>query len=621
MRAFRIAAWIPLIFVCSCAQKPAGNVQGFLDFRESSMETPVALDGTWDFFPGLLGQAGTPVPFRMPGTWNGVGGAEAHGCGTLHIRVMLGKAGHRLALRIPDIGTASRILINGAVAGETGRPSCTRGQDIERVQPRIILLPDTKILDLELQMSNFTDRKGGPWGPVVLGPHEVLDSNRVAALGFDAILAGATILMGFYHISLFAVRRKDRGPLWFGIFCLLIGLRSVLTGERFLLTYLPNLPFEVTFRAEYVTAYFAAPVFIHFFYHIRPDRIRPWLVRLYDLASWPVCLGVLVLPLAWTTQTLPYYHGVIAVATAGVLFRTIQFSLEGDRDARMGLLGVIVLSVCVVLDILHNEKVLYARIFVPAGLFFFLFFQSLIQAFRFSRAFSESEAYAGRLVDLARREKEVQRLVSEERMRVYRDLHDGVSSDLHAILIALRRIRNTDPKSLPDLAENIERSATSGLNEIRELVNTDEGSLTMSYFAVWLQSLLRESAQTAGMEVDVVFPFVPPGVRLSLSVSSQLKKICREIIQNALKHSNARKLTAVLSADGAEYNLVISDDGIGFDPETVVRGSGLSSMERRADEAGLRLTRWSGEGKGTRTEIRIPVIGADVQSASAGQEV
>jgi len=597
-----------LLLVVGCGSKtPPRNPSGVFDFRQTAVQKSAPLDGNWDFFPGEIGTKGSPISYVMPAAWNDATGLSSYGCGTLSARLLFRPEQHNLALRIPDIGTASRVVINGHVALDTGRIACSPDQMVPAVRPQIIGLPDASEISVQIQASNFMDRKGGPWSSVIIGTREGLEGDRTAAIFYDAILAGGTFLMGCYHLSLFAVRRKDRASLFFGIFCLLIGLRSTLTGERVLSLQWPGVPFELFFRIEYLTAYAAVPVFIHFFRETHPDRIRLWQVRSFDLVTGPFCIAVGIVPISVLTRTLPYYQGIILAGTAFVVFRTTKFAYEGDPEARMSLAGIFILSIAIVLDILQNEKVVHTRMFVPLGLFIFLLFQSLVHSFRFSKAFNASETYSRRLVELALHEKEMVQLLYEDRTRLYRDLHDGVASDLNGILIALRGMKKSGKDWPGDLLQIIERSAMRGLSEISDLINTDdEDSLTISYFVTWFQSMIREAAQAASIEVDLAFASNIDESSLGLFVAANLKKVCREIVKNLIMHSDASQLAAALRPENRGYVLTIADNGRP-DADSLKKATmHLAAMEKRATECGLILQTSAASEQGTTIEIRIP---------------
>jgi signal transduction histidine kinase len=89
-------------------------------------------------------------------------------------------------------------------------------------------------------------------------------------------------------------------------------------------------------------------------------------------------------------------------------------------------------------------------------------------------------------------------------------------------------------------------------------------------------------------------------VRLEASVESALAGIAREALTNAVKHSNATRITVELNFAHGAVRLVVSDDGIGFDPNAVRADAyGLVSMQERAARAHVALTFVTEPGAGT----------------------
>ena len=89
-----------------------------------------------------------------------------------------------------------------------------------------------------------------------------------------------------------------------------------------------------------------------------------------------------------------------------------------------------------------------------------------------------------------------------------------------------------------------------------------------------------------------------------------LLRIAQEAVQNALRHSAARRVSVRLGDGGDGFELVVADDGIGFDPkapELRSRRLGLTSMEERAERIGARLEVASEPGTGT--TVRLVALG------------
>ncbi len=97
---------------------------------------------------------------------------------------------------------------------------------------------------------------------------------------------------------------------------------------------------------------------------------------------------------------------------------------------------------------------------------------------------------------------------------------------------------------------------------------------------------------------------------LPVEIEGQLLRIAQEALSNAVKHSQAGRVTLDLGAADGLVRLTVSDDGRGFDPdEPGIRGKrlGITSMEERAVELGGELTIESAPGRGTTIRLEAPV--------------
>jgi signal transduction histidine kinase len=101
-----------------------------------------------------------------------------------------------------------------------------------------------------------------------------------------------------------------------------------------------------------------------------------------------------------------------------------------------------------------------------------------------------------------------------------------------------------------------------------------------------------------------------PAVRLSPALESVLFRIVQEALTNCAKHSRARSIQVSLQLNGAPITLSISDDGIGFDPDSLGKtthtsGLGILTMKEMAEFAGGRFILDSAAGRGTRIKVEI----------------
>ncbi|UUW92741.1 ATP-binding protein [Pimelobacter simplex] len=83
----------------------------------------------------------------------------------------------------------------------------------------------------------------------------------------------------------------------------------------------------------------------------------------------------------------------------------------------------------------------------------------------------------------------------------------------------------------------------------------------------------------------------------------------REALSNVARHAGAASVVVELTASSAWFRLRVSDDGVGFDPETVCHGSGTGNLRTRAEDLGGHLELGSAPGQGTQLEWIIPAVG------------
>ncbi|MFI5355907.1 MAG: sensor histidine kinase [Opitutales bacterium] len=201
----------------------------------------------------------------------------------------------------------------------------------------------------------------------------------------------------------------------------------------------------------------------------------------------------------------------------------------------------------------------------------------------------------------------------EEKIRLGRDLHDGVIQSLYAVGLTVEAAR-AQVRRDPDAAETRLQQSLDGLNRtIREVRNYITGlapdKLRRMSFAAAVEQMLQDldGARATGLELVVD---EDAAAALSPEQTTEALQIIREATSNSLRHGAATSLTIRLHRNDAEIGLLVRDDGRGFQPEAVPGpGHGLDNMRARAALAGATLRIDSRPGDGTRVVLTFPVKG------------
>ncbi len=189
------------------------------------------------------------------------------------------------------------------------------------------------------------------------------------------------------------------------------------------------------------------------------------------------------------------------------------------------------------------------------------------------------------------------------RQRLERDIHDGAQQHLVALVVNLRLVRTLlgrAPAAAADLLPGLRSAVARTETALHDLVR---GVYPRVLTEAGLLAALQEAATTAPVPVRVL----GEPARRPEPVEAAVWFCCLEALQNAVKHAGATCVTIELSdeADGG-LAFTVSDDGAGFDPDTVRDGSGLHGMADRLEPLGGAVQVRSAPGAGTVVRGRLP---------------
>jgi signal transduction histidine kinase len=201
---------------------------------------------------------------------------------------------------------------------------------------------------------------------------------------------------------------------------------------------------------------------------------------------------------------------------------------------------------------------------------------------------------------------------SDERQRLARELHDSALQALYGIAMAAQAARRTAegiPESdrLIEALDYIVDQSEAALVELRSLIfGLRPGSIAEEGLVAGLRRLTAAVAARHKLHVELVAETEP---EIGHSAKEALYRIAQESLQNIVKHASARVVRLHLVSEGDKVELVIDDDGVGFDSEADHPGHlGLSGMEQRATAQNLQLTVHSRPGGGVEVRVRTHAL-------------
>ncbi|QHW34444.1 histidine kinase [Paenibacillus rhizovicinus] len=601
---------------------------GILDLRQWSFKDDgqVALSGKWSFFGGQLLTPGSPqlmYPERhvmVPRSWNSYSGKSSirngQGFATYKLTVRLAPEDRVLALRVPNIFSSYKLWIDGKVMAEQGRVGTSRSESTPQQYPRIVSFStNSEQVDIVIQVSNFQHRKGGIWVPIMLGNSDTIVHAQMITTAKEMLILGSLVIIGVYHIGLYAFRRQEKFTIHFGLLCLLVGARASVTGENYLLQFFP-IPWEGGLKIEYISFSLSAVTGYLYVYRLFPMDASKKVIHLVIGIGFALCGFVLACPAIVYSRLLPAFQLYVIAVSAYTLVVLVTARLRKRIGSAFVLIGVAVFVVTVLNDMLfYNEWLVYAQL-VPLGLFFFMLMQSFIISKRFSSALYQVEHVSNELRELnmhleerieertvalsevneslALTNRELQRSETSRRQ-----LMTNISHDLRTPITLLQGYLEAFQDGVVKSEEQQQRyikmmlGKVGGLNrlirDLFELTKLEAGQTRFDFGEVVLGQWMRQVKDL--YEIDVISSGIRfdceylsenvPGegqnhevqqqnrIRLSLDLS-RMDQVMANVIYNAIKHTprgGEITLSFYYEASTNRVIVTVSDTGVGIEEE------------------------------------------------------
>lgn len=503
-------------------------------------------------------------------------------------------------LYLPHFGGSVRMSLNGMLLKDSSftQPS----PNISRAEPLLAQLP-TKLLksgDNELTIDLHDERLfGGFLGPIYIGPVENLREHynftRFITVTLPRLIDGWMLAMGAFLLLVGVLRPSEKAYLIFGVILLLFAISSMPAT-------LVGMPADELVRLANICRLAGAALLLPFVCQFvgRPIPLPfPTFLLLPILAA----LCVFVLPGdigGWLIRFL-IVPAVLGLALAAIAVLVAEVLRKGD-EAQLLLLGSVVMATAfcvhdllVFNGVLDSSRILLSLFSVPVVML--AVGGGLI--LRSTAALAAVEGFNVRLQQavhtaedklretFAREKAQSHRAALEvERVRMMRDLHDGLGGQLVSIL-SLSELDNGSR------SEEITEASRRALNDLRLMVNSleDVGG-DLGLMLGMFRERIEPQVRAAGMTLDWRLRPLPDLPGLTPTVTLTIFRILQEAVTNAVRHSCGTRVSTEAEfflAEGYCVRLTVRDNGHGGICSRFC-GLGIASMKQRSAAISARLT-------------------------------
>lgn len=242
-------------------------------------------------------------------------------------------------------------------------------------------------------------------------------------------------------------------------------------------------------------------------------------------------------------------------------------------------------------EIIKNElQIKNNRLYGLVALMGFIILSSIVFAY-----FKRMQIKREQLQEVISHRRELNKIATqnklqEQRIRISRDLHDNIGSQLTFIISSVENLKfltkNTD-QLFKDKFTQIVQFSKDTIAQLRDTIwamNQDE--ISFDNFESRILSYL-EKAKLSNENVKINFNSnITEPLFLTSIKGINLFRVVQEAINNALKHADASIINVSINQSGEDIKLEIKDNGIGYDITAIETSNGLENMQKRIEQIG-----------------------------------
>ncbi|OAQ41810.1 hypothetical protein A5893_01450 [Pedobacter psychrophilus] len=199
---------------------------------------------------------------------------------------------------------------------------------------------------------------------------------------------------------------------------------------------------------------------------------------------------------------------------------------------------------------------------------------------------------------------ETKNQVQEEKLRISQELHDNIGAQLSFINSSISTLSAIDKENI-----QLKETQTITQNTIRELRSTvwliNGQEFSLDEFVIKLRDYVKPY-HTGKPHITIEDEF-EGNVILQPIIATNLFRIIQEVVNNAIKYADATALNILFRNNYEDLELLITDNGKGFDVNTKANGYGLKNIHSRVQNINGKHQIESKIGEGTQVKLNIPV--------------
>jgi class 3 adenylate cyclase len=412
------------------------------DFEKDGI---VRLDGDWEFYwKQFLKSADFDTVKKkhyifVPGSWKGYkwknDQLSGHGYATYHLRVIIPSKKHRLALKVPDEGTAYEFHINDSLICVNGKIGKTEETSIPQYFPQIVSFdPNTDTLNMIFNVSNYHFWLGGLEFSIFAGNESSIRNDRFIAMTIEIFLIGCLFIIFFIFLWFYFFRTKEISFLFFSLSSLMMLFRTSTVGEKVIISIFPKINYELLIKIEGVSILMFLFFLVLLLYYLLKDVFPKILKNIFIFYYLILIIITLITPAKINSYTIVFYEiGILFVGICSIIV-CIRAIIKRQEGAIIIFVGLFVLYLSGIFNVLYYNYIipkLLSFAVDPVSMFIWSTSQIIVLSKRISLSFKKVESYAKDLeVEVNEKTKELREEKEKSEQLLLNVLPDQIAERL-----------------------------------------------------------------------------------------------------------------------------------------------------------------------------------------------
>ncbi|MDQ2720588.1 MAG: ATP-binding protein [Bacteroidota bacterium] len=659
----KIACLLLLIggYNVSFCQSEIQAKKGVLDLRNWNWKTDgiTDLNGEWEFYWKSLYKPSSfdsvdikpSIYSNVPDFWNslvpGLGVFDpAFGYATYRLKILCPASNEKLNLKFLTVASAYKLFVNGKQLLEVGVVGTSKDSVVPAYNPVIVpVIPENNELNIIIQVSNFNYNTGGLWDFIKLGTQEQVHSFWIRNVSLDFFICGSFFFMGIFYFVVYFFFRRRKVSLYFSIFCILLAVRPLVTGEL-PINYITNWSWHFIKRVEFISFYLTVPVLSLISFELFPKEFSKKVLRYILIISAPFLLAAMFTsPFIFRYGLRPFQVFMLLTACYGLFVYTKAVKKKRPGSGYF-LVGFIIFFLTLVNDLLYASLIIESLHLIYEGIFIFVILQAVALSRQFFWTFTRLEEVNEKLenlnIELSQKNNiinesndQLTQLNAELDILVFRATHD-LRSPVTSIVALVHIIKEEKNEAKRNQYLELQRKAlerlTTIISDILDFSKNKRSELNYEpvNFNEFVHSAMEDHIFSDNssdikriVEVDQQGTFVTDKARLNMIITN--------LISNALRYHNKEQanpyLKITVNATNKHAEIQVIDNGQGIEEKhlphiftmfyranktSASSGLGLYIVKEAVEKLGGTIKLESVIDAGTRFIVVIPNHGSDL---------